>query len=95
MDGIVQKQKGLIMSMCNGCQHCGDKAGECKYNGVCVVKKYNLQLDNASAFRPSQSDSVAPIMVATDEPVFNPFQRGNGCTLSGYTYREIFGSHTR
>lgn len=82
------------MSICTGCQHCGNKAGECNYNGVCVIKTYNLQYDNASAFKFVQPINVAPV-VASDEQVFNPFQRGNGCTEAGYTYREIFGSHTR
>ena len=29
-----------------------------------------------------------------NEIVFNPFQRGNGCTLAGYTLKEVL-AHTR
>jgi len=33
--------------------------------------------------------------VNVEQFVFNPFQRGNGCTLGGYTLADIVAAHVR
>ena len=83
------------MSTCMGmqCAHL-DKKGQCTFSGVCIVKKYKLN-DSASLNevlgikKPVKKEETAETDV-----VFNPFQRGNGCMLAGYTRDEIF-AHCR
>lgn len=83
------------MSTCMGmqCAHL-DKKGQCTFSGVCIVKKYNLNdLASLNEVLGVKKEAVKP-EVKDAEVVFNPFQRGNGCMLAGYTREEIF-AHTR
>ena len=86
------------MATCMGnlCPHLDDKSGKCTFSGTCMVKKYNLSDEAIISFLQKSAPNVvaaAPV-VAESEIVFNPFQRGNGCMLAGYTREEIF-AHTR
>lgn len=77
---------------CNNCAHRGEKAGECTFGGTCVIRSLNLHRDPYATSAVKVAATPAP--QAKEEPVFNPFQRGNGCLLAGYTHEEIF-THTR
>ena len=64
-----------------------------KYNQAQAVATEFQRCSNVhSGHRDETSgDVVAPRDLRV---VFNPFQRGNGCMLAGYTHDEIF-AHTR
>ena len=86
------------MSNCMGmnCAHMDEKSGKCTFSGVCVVKQYSLanmtSLNSVLKVEPAvETEVVEPV---EEKNVFNPFQRGNGCMLAGYTHEEIW-SHVR
>lgn len=83
------------MATCMGmqCAHLDNK-GQCTFSGVCIVKKYNLN-DLASLNEVlGVKKAVKKEEKTESDIVFNPFQRGNGCMLAGYTHDEIF-AHCR
>ena len=83
------------MANCMGmnCAHMDEKSGKCTFSGVCIVKQYKLNdtttLDSVLNVKPENV-----VESVQDKVAFNPFQRGNGCMLAGYTYDEIW-AHTR
>ncbi|MBO5946764.1 MAG: hypothetical protein J6Q44_01305 [Alphaproteobacteria bacterium] len=88
------------MATCMGmnCGHLDEKSGKCVYGGVCIVKQYNLN-DMASLNSVLKTKLVVETPVvepeqAEEKSVFNPFQRGNGCMLAGYSHDEIW-AHVR
>lgn len=86
------------MSYCVNCANKNTKTGECN-NPNCVFKLYNIDPEYVPSFIKAATEVIAKEVKAAEkkaekEVVFNPFQRGNGCTLAGYTAKEIL-SHTR
>lgn len=88
------------MSYCINCVNKDAKTGACN-NPNCVFKLYNIDPeyvpDIMKVAKTIIDEEVKKSKIETkseDEVVFNPFQRGNGCTLAGYTAKEIL-SHTR
>ena len=84
------------MAICMGmnCSHLDEKSGKCTYGGVCIVKQYNLN-DMTSLNSVLKADvSIEKPEQVEKEYVFNPFQRGNGCMLAGYSHEEIW-AHVR
>ncbi len=83
------------MANCMGmnCAHMDEKSGKCTFGGTCIVKQYNLNdmtsLNSVLGVTPTET--TEPVVA---QAPFNPFQRGNGCMLAGYTHDEIW-SHTR
>lgn len=87
------------MAICMGmeCAHMDECSGKCTFSGMCIVRRYNL--DNMASLKAALGTS--PVESETDlksemgqDVAFNPFQRGNGCMLAGYTHDEIW-AHTR
>ena len=84
------------MAICMGeyCAHMDENSGKCTFSGNCIVRRYNLG-NFATVTAAKESEVSAVETVSGAEPcVFNPFQRGNGCMLAGYTHDEIW-AHTR
>ncbi len=91
------------MSYCITCPN-KDKEKGCTYSGKCIIKEYNLDPEYIPEFIASAKQIVTKEEEQVkaeeakeskgNEVVFNPFQRGNGCTLAGYTLQEIL-AHTR
>ncbi len=79
------------MANCMGmnCAHMDEKSGKCTFSGNCIVRQYNL-----NDMAPLGVAPATRVDVSRDTVAFNPFQRGNGCMLAGYTYDEIW-AHTR
>lgn len=84
------------MANCMGmnCPHMDDKLGHCTYGGVCIVKQYNLNDMTSLNSVLKMEPVVAEVPVVEEKSVFNPFQRGNGCMLAGYSHDEIW-THVR
>ncbi len=88
------------MADCMGmrCAHMDEKSGKCTFSGVCIVKQYNLNdLSSLNRVLNVKTENVVEPAVAesvAETVAFNPFQRGNGCMLAGYTHDEIW-SHVR
>lgn len=100
-----KKTKDLIMSFCITCANLDKNTGKCSYSGNCIIKQYKIDPNYLPNFLSSAKEIIDEEIknakaasdkktVSGDEVVFNPFQRGNGCTLAGYTAKEIL-SHTR
>ncbi|MBQ2859317.1 MAG: hypothetical protein IJE82_03060 [Alphaproteobacteria bacterium] len=84
------------MAICMGmnCAHLDEKSGKCTYGGVCIVKQYNLNdMTSLNSVLKAEVSIEKPEQVEK-ESVFNPFQRGNGCMLAGYSHDEIW-AHVR
>ena len=77
------------MSFCKSyqCPYVDEVSGKCTFSGNCVIKSFDSQ-------EVSAPYSIASSIRAIQEVVFNPFQRGNGCIMAGYTRDEIL-AHTR
>lgn len=54
----------------------------------------SCDMEPQDATKAAEKVTVNAAVVAKSEVVFNPFQRGNGCLLAGYTAKEIL-AHTR
>ena len=88
------------MANCNGmnCIHKDEQTGKCSFSGSCSLQQREYKdAKSVLLINDSISVAVAPVKaesVVDNAVVFNPFQRGNGCMLAGYTFEEIF-AHTR
>lgn len=96
---VFKKTKGFDMSYCLTCANKDSKTGTCTYSGTCILKTLNIDPNYVPDFIASAKKIIAEekknVKKETEaEVVFNPFQRGNGCTLAGYTLQEIL-AHTR
>ena len=86
----------MIFCMGKPCAHMDEQTNACTFTGNCIVKKYNM--NEQQLVRAQAALDVTPQVteqVNVEQFVFNPFQRGNGCTLAGYTLADIVAAHVR
>ncbi len=87
------------MSYCVNCPNSNENGGKCTCSENCILKKYNLDPEYVPTFiTKAEKKAVKEVKeekAEANQVVFNPFQRGNGCTLAGYTLQEILAAYTR
>ena len=90
------------MAICNGmnCTHKDKATGKCLFSGTCLLQQQtNVNAKSVMLIKDDVIDVPVPArpqndVAVAEGAVFNPFQRGNGCMLAGYSYNDIFG-HNR